>query len=107
MSYGRRVDVIGQMILGATPAIIPQLYAFYRIKKFRKGILVLLITAGLIAFDAAIDYELDSSLNKNSIFHGFTTGEEIAGIIIGMLFPTYFVRKWTLEYNEKIDSSYT
>lgn len=102
MTTGRkRIDVVGQMILGAIPAIVPQLYAFYRIKKFRKGVLVLFATAGLIALDAVLDYGLDHAIAKNASPTVFTPGEEFVGIIIGMLLPMYFARKWTIEYNEK------
>ena len=112
MPEGKKIDVVGQMILGATPAIIPQLYAFYRIKKLAGGIFVLIMTAGLIGLDFLIDYAIHSldtqdmtasELNEaNNVVPSFQMSETIFLIMVGSLLPMYFVRKWTLEYNEKI-----
>ena len=107
----KKIDVVGQMILGAIPAFIPQLYAFYRIKKFKKGLLVQLLVVGLIlleyGFDEGINYGMDQILNPNhtpSNDQSYRWVEDAMGIVFESLFPLYFVRKWTLEYNEKIDT---
>lgn len=107
MPEGKRMDVVGQMILGATPALITELYAFYRIGKFRKGVLVLLATIGLVLFMMGLDYGVDSVFDKSEVSPSgphFTTGEEILSLIIGMLVPMYFARKWTIEYNEYVET---
>ncbi|MDE1812931.1 MAG: hypothetical protein KGI19_11305 [Thaumarchaeota archaeon] len=110
----KKIDVTGQVILGAIPAIIPQLYAFYRIKKLRRGIIILIMTAGLIVLDYAIDlsiHMLDTKdMTSNELAQAstevpnFSMSETIVFIMVETLLPMYFARKWTLEYNEKIIS---
>ncbi len=104
----KKIDVIGQMILSAIPAVIPQLYAFYRIKKFKKGVLVLLATISLFALDFIIDLGVIGVLNHGNLTTNAQNNkllEDVIGIMIGSLLPMYFARKWTLEYNEQIDTS--
>ena len=110
MTVEKKIDVVGQMILGVTPSIVTQLYAFYRIKKFKKGVLVILMTLGLIALGTTIDSGIHLAMNKNimpSNDSNFKILEYVIGIIITCLLPMYFARKWTLEYNDKIDSAQT
>lgn len=100
-----KIDVIGQMILATIPIIVTPLYAFYRIKKFKKGVLVILLT-----FTATIiDSMITSTLNESDLFMLENWQKPVdlsyqyaAALIIWILLPMYFTRKWTIEYNEKV-----
>ncbi|MGB6462762.1 MAG: hypothetical protein WBF38_00865 [Nitrosotalea sp.] len=108
MSVTKKVDVIGQMILGAIPTFITQLYAFYKIKKLKKGVLVELAVIGLILSEYAIDYGVHLILNQGKLSshdQDFRLVEDVMGILVASLLPMYFARKWTMEYNEKVISS--
>lgn len=78
------IGMRGQMILAIVPSFVTQLIAFYRIKKFTKGLII-----ELIIFLADV-------LIQNIIPWPF-------GVVFALPFtvgvPVYFVRKWTLEYN--------
>ena len=43
----KKIDVAGQMIISAIPVIFTPLYGFYRIKKFKKGVLVILANVAI------------------------------------------------------------
>ena len=103
----KKIDIVGQMILAAIPSIITQLYAFYRIKKFKKGVLVMLLVIGIVmtdfiiaeAFNEIGDMPLEVwEKSTNLVF------QYIFILIVSILLPLYFARKWTLEFNEKIGS---
>jgi hypothetical protein len=74
----------GQMILAIIPSFITQLMAFYRIRKFTKGVVIELI---IFLVDVFIQMTITWPF----------------GMIIALPFtvgiPVYFVRKWTVEYN--------
>jgi len=74
----------GQMILAIIPSFITQLIAFYRIRKFTKGLVI-----ELIVF-------LIDTLVQTIIPWPFGV---IFALPITVGVPVYFVRKWTLEYN--------
>ena len=96
----KKIDVIGQMILAAIPILVTPLYAFYRIKKFKKGVLVMIVEIAIALSILTImgDLKWDSEeTGPFEITQGF-----VGSTIVDILFPLYFVRKWTLEYNEKI-----
>ena len=95
------------MILSAIPLIVTPLYAFYRIKKFKKGVLVMVLTFIAIGIDAGIT----EAINENEFFKLENwqrpvdlSYQYIIGLIVSILLPMYFVRKWTIEYNEKIET---
>ena len=101
----KKVDVIGQMILAAIPIIVTPLYAFYRIKKFKKGVVVMIveIAIGLSILTTEGDLTWDSYTEETGpleITQGF-----VVATIVDILFPLYFVRKWTLEYNDHVETS--
>ncbi len=74
-----------QIILAIIPTFITQIIAFYRIRKLTIGIILELIIFG-------IDLIIQLSVK-------WPFGMVIAlPITIGI--PAYFVRKWTLEFNE-------
>lgn len=101
----KKIDVIGQMILTAIPLIVTPLYAFYRIKKFKKGVLVILLTLVAIVIDSMITATLNESeffMLENWQRPVDLSYQYIISLIIEILLPMYFVRKWTIEYNEKI-----
>ena len=85
------IGIRGQMILAIIPSFVTQLIAFYRIKKFTKGLIVELI---LFLVDALIQ----------------TIVQWPFGVIFALPLtvgvPVYFVRKWTLEYNRKPTSMF-
>ena len=74
----------GQMILAIIPSFITQLIAFYRIRKFTKGIIIELV---IFFVDLLVQIIIQWPF----------------GMIIALPFtvgiPVYFVRKWTMEYN--------
>lgn len=101
----KKIDVIGQMILAAIPIIVTPLYAFYRIKKFKKGVLVILLVFAIEIVDASIT----EAMNESEFFMLESWEKPVdlayqytAGLIVAILLPMYFARKWTIEYNEKI-----
>lgn len=78
------IGIRGQMILTIIPSFVTQLIAFYRIKKFTKGLII-----ELIIFLADVLIQTIISWPFGVVFAlPFTIGV-----------PVYFVRKWTLEYN--------
>jgi len=104
----KKIDVIGQMILSAIPIIVTPLYAFHKIKMFKKGVLVILLTFVIIIFDGIIAWTFIES--EFFMFESWEKSVDLSyhyafGFIIAMLLPMYFARKWTIEYNEKLDSN--
>ena len=83
------VGLTGQTILALIPSIITQLIAFYRIKRFKQGGLIELGTVGI---GIGLQFLL-----------GFPWGM-IGEISFGIVIPVYYVRKWTKDYNKKLDS---
>ena len=102
----KKIDVVEQMILAAIPLFVTPLYSFYRIKKFKKGVLVLFVVLGIVVTDFVIHdkvaysefFEIEQ-FEKELIL----TFPYVIGLIITILLPMYFTRKWTLEYNENIN----
>ena len=78
------INIRGQIILAMIPSFITQLIAFYRIRKFTKGIVIELI---IFLVDVLIQMIIQWPF----------------GMIVAWPFsvgiPVYFVRKWTIEYN--------
>ena len=103
----KKIDLTGQMILAAIPSVITQLYAFYRIKKFKKGVLVMLLVIGIVMTDFIIIESLNAISDIPLEDWEKTTDlvfQYIFSLIVGILLPLYFARKWTLEYNEKFEN---
>ena len=84
-----KVGLKGQTILALIPSIVTQLIAFYRIKQFKKGGLIEL---GIVGISVGLQYLL-----------GFPWGL-IGSLVIEMTIPVHYVRKWTKDYNKKLDS---
>ena len=78
------IGMRGQMVLTIIPSFITQLMAFYRIRKFTKG---LVIELGIFLVDLLIQTIIPWPFGV--IF--------ALPLTIGV--PVYFVRKWTLEFN--------
>ena len=74
----------GQMILAIIPSFITQLIAFYRIRKFSKGLIVELI---IFLSDAFVQMIIPWPFGM------------VFALPLTVGVPVYFVRKWTLEYN--------
>jgi hypothetical protein len=74
-----------QMILAVIPTFVTQLIAFYRIKKLVYGIIIEVV----ILF---VDLVIQMSIS-------WPFGMMIA-LPISVLIPLYYVRKWTLEFNQ-------
>ena len=84
------IDLTGQTILALIPSLITQLIAFFRIQKFKKGVL---ISLGAVGASIGVQMLLP-----------FPYGIIMAFPIV-MTIPTYFVRKWTRQFNDNL--SYT
>ncbi|MFZ0184478.1 MAG: hypothetical protein WBV92_00390 [Nitrosotalea sp.] len=74
-----------QLILAVIPTFVTQLFAFYRIRKLTYGIIIEVI----IFF---VDLVIQTSIS-------WPFGVIIV-LPISVLIPVYFVRKWTLEFNQ-------
>ena len=79
------INMRGQIILAIIPSFITQLIAFYRIRKFTKGITIELI---ILIVDVLIQMIIQWPFGM-IVAWPFTVG-----------IPVYFVRKWTNEYND-------
>jgi uncharacterized membrane protein YvlD (DUF360 family) len=78
------IGMRGQMILAIMPSFVTQLIAFYRIRKFTKGLIVELI---IFLVDAFVQTIIPWPFGM------------IFALPLTVGVPVYFVRKWTLEYN--------
>jgi len=78
------INVRGQMILAIIPSFITQLIAFYRIRKLSKGLVVELI---IFLVDVLIQAIIPWPFGV------------IFALPLTVGVPVYFVRKWTLEFN--------
>lgn len=85
------IGIRGQIMLAVIPSFITQLIAFYRIRKFTKGLII-----ELIIFIVDLTIQMVIQWPFGVIFTlPFTVG-----------IPVYFVRKWTLEYNGRSTSMF-
>jgi len=102
----KKIDVPGQMILAAIPIFATPLIAFYRVKKLKKGVLVMLLIIAIVALDSFLHdvisksefFEMESFQREAIVIYSY-----VFSLIITILFPMYFARKWTLEYNENLE----
>jgi hypothetical protein len=78
------IGMRGQMILAIIPSFVTQLIAFYRIRKFTKGLIVELI---IFLADAFVQMIIPWPFGV------------IFALPLTVGVPVYCVRKWTLEYN--------
>ncbi|MBI5697343.1 MAG: hypothetical protein HZC29_02350 [Thaumarchaeota archaeon] len=103
-------------------AVIPippiQAYAFFRIQKLRVGTIILGVLYVAVLFPALVDY-IGTFIAKNSdlisektltdffywfhFYFGIST-HYVAYIVIIPAIPAYFVRRWTKQYNEKLET---
>ncbi len=81
-----RVSLRIQLILALIPSFVSQMIAFYRIKKLVYGIIIEiaifvidLVISSIISWPASMIFALP--------------------ITVGI--PVYYVRKWTLEFNQR------
>ena len=87
-----QIGLLGQTILAVIPSIVTQLIAFYRINQFKKGGLIELGLGGL-------------SIGINMLLpwpYGL-----VVILVITIVIPVYYVRKWTEEFNAKVGTSAT
>ena len=95
----KKIAIRGQIILAVIPIFITQLIAFYRIKKLKSGGLrMLVLFLGLVVIDYFI---LSALFDKESDMY---VAGNILQIIVILPPSVYWIRKWTLEFNEKIES---
>ena len=87
-----QIGLAGQTILAIIPSFITQLIAFYRIKQFKKGGLIEL---GLIGMSIGLNMILPFPFGL------------IITLIIAIVIPVYYVRKWTEEFNAKVGTNAT
>lgn len=78
------IGMRGQMILAIIPSFVTQLIAFYRVRKFTKGLVIELI---IFLVDALIQTIIPWPFGV------------IFALPLTVGVPVYFVRKWTLEHN--------
>ena len=74
-----------QLILAVIPTFVTQLIAFYRIQKLINGIIIEVI---IFFVDLVIQMSISWPFGM------------IISLPISILVPLYYVRKWTLEFNE-------
>lgn len=81
-----RVSLRIQLILALIPSFVSQMIAFYRIKKLVYGIIIEiaifvidLVISSIVSWPASLIFALP--------------------ITVGI--PVYYVRKWTLEFNQR------
>ena len=92
------VNIFWQSI--ATLFIPTGLYAFLKIDKLRKGVLVYLASFGVSIIAEVVSVLLymthDNSYNLLIAFYAL-------GIVcISFILPIHYIRKWSIEYNKKI-----
>lgn len=78
------INIRGQLILAIIPSFITQLIAFYRIRKFTKGLVIELI---IFFVDALVQMIIPWPFGM------------IFALPLTVGVPVYFVRRWTLEHN--------
>ena len=74
-----------QLILAVVPTFVTQLIAFYRIQKLIYGIIIEVI---IFFVDLVIQMSISWPFGM------------IIALPISVLVPLYYVRKWTLEFNQ-------
>lgn len=82
----KRVGLKSQLVLALIPSFISQMIAFYRIRKLFYGIIV-----EVVIFFIALVINLAISWPAGMII--------ALPITVGV--PTYYIRKWTLEFNRE------
>ncbi|NHI03356.1 hypothetical protein DYY67_1668 [Candidatus Nitrosotalea sp. TS] len=82
----KRVGLKSQLVLALIPSFISQMIAFYRIKKVFYGVIV-----EVVIFFIALVINLAISWPAGMII--------ALPITVGV--PTYYIRKWTLEFNRE------
>ena len=91
----KKIGLAGQTVLAIIPLFVTQLIAFYRIRKFKKGGLLVL---GLFWAAVFVGY----------FFILPEWNQQIAWNIVQIVIlgppSVYYVRKWTKDYNKKHDS---
>jgi hypothetical protein len=73
-----------QLILAVIPTFVTQLFAFYRIRKLTYGIMIELI---IFFVDLVIQMSISWPFGIMAV------------LPISVVIPVYFVRRWTLEFN--------
>ena len=82
---GKQTFLRTQLILAIIPTFITQIIAFYRIRKLANGIILELIIFGIdLVIQLSIKWPFGMVI--------------VLPITIGV--PVYYVRKWTVEFNE-------
>lgn len=108
------VDLGNQTILAAIP--IAQIYAFYKIKKIKKGMVLLTILYSIFilplpfyAVEFLTDYVGLNNPLKEAYYGISMTRGAIAGtsllfvyLLVDIIISIYFVRIWTRQYNSKL-----
>ncbi|MSV33707.1 MAG: SHOCT domain-containing protein [Nitrosarchaeum sp.] len=84
----KQIGLTSQTILALIPSIITQFIAFFRIKKYKEGIL---ISLGLLGASIYIQ-----------TFFTFPYGL-IPVIPVTIVIPVYYVRKWTRQFNDNLN----
>ena len=84
------VSVGWQTIFMIIPVV--NFWAFYRIEKLRLGLVIVLAI------------EIPSFLFQMLLPFPYGLGVSIGMLVISIVIPMYFVRKWSREWNERISS---
>ena len=91
-----KIGLVGQTILALIPSYVLQVIAFYRIRRLKKGGLLIL---GLFGVTVLFDYFFIIPLELQQF-------SLIPQIIIIIPPSVHFVRKWTREYNAKVGTPF-
>lgn len=120
----KQVDLVRQTILTSIPIVITQIYAFHKIKKTKQGIAIFGILHGFpiswITFftfynrftlhaDQGFMADVNATLDSLLMFYGGFVYPPLMGfaILIYIIIPVYFVRRWTRQYNSKLSAEST
>jgi hypothetical protein len=94
-----KVNLIVQVLITLVP--FGGLYAHYRIQKVRLGILVNIVSVAAFIIPVLLLPDYNESLDDQTTIYGIAIG---IGIIIWYALPYYFLIKWSIDWNKRIDS---
>ena len=83
----KQIGLTGQTILAIIPSLITQLIAFFRIKKYKEGVL---ISLGILGASIGVQMVLPFPFGLIGVF------------VITSTVSVRFVRRWTREYNANL-----
>ena len=109
------VNLNHQMIISVIPWI--GLYAFYRIQKLRKYLLIM-ITASIVGYSIILgvffgtvfqsnNHEEMRSIYQNFLEYSQSIPLNVASIAVAALVDIYLIRKWSKKWNERLELGFS